>query len=133
VSLEALSVSISGDAILMDYRHSHRSSIPPSVATLSPAESQRGFGSLPRISEGEYKTYNNPSNSSSPMLEKSSPPSQSSKKSWLNRFLIKTHLSAPLRLGSESSGASTGANNPGGFLTNSEHTYHHAYTIDPEQ
>ncbi|KAL6713188.1 a-factor receptor [Lecanora helva] len=68
--------------------HSHRGSVPASVATLSPIEAQKSFSNLPTISENQGISEN-PHN----MLEKQnslSPP-------WLNRFLVKPHFPAPLR------------------------------------
>ena len=84
--------------LLTHNRHSHRSSNAPTVTTLSPVESQRGFTSLPTISEGGQMSSHGPSTSSSPVLEKAALSADTfSQHSWLKRFLVKTHLSAPLR------------------------------------
>lgn len=54
----------------MILRHSHKNSIPPSIATLSPAETQRGFAPLATISEAERGVLNGPSSPSNPMIQK---------------------------------------------------------------
>lgn len=74
-------------------RHSKESSTSGSTATLSPVEQQRGFGHLSTINENGYKTGDALSASSEGHLEEMGSPSRS----WLTKFLVEAHLSAPNR------------------------------------
>lgn len=78
----------------MILRHSHGNSVPTSIATLSPAETQRGFGRLSTISEADRGGPNSPSSQSNPMLQKPGPSMCSNNQEpWLDR-LVYTELPA---------------------------------------
>jgi hypothetical protein len=76
----------------MILRHSHNHSVPPSIATLSPAETQRGFAPLSTISEAERGGLNSPSRPSNRMMQKpGSFMGSGIQEPWLDR-LIYTEL-----------------------------------------
>lgn len=76
-------------------RHSKECSTIASTATLSPVEHQRGFGQLSTINEKEPRAGGALSASTASMHEKDSP--TRAQDSWLTKFLVDTHLSAPNR------------------------------------
>ena len=81
----------------MILRHSHGNSIPPSIATLSPAETQRGFGRLSTISEADRRAPKSPSSPSNPMLQKPGPSmGRGIQEPWLDR-LVYTEMPASHR------------------------------------
>ena len=76
-------------------RHSKDGSTIASTATLSPVEQQRGFGHLSTIEEKELSAGGALSASTASMQEKDS--STRPQHSWLTKFLVDAHLSAPNR------------------------------------
>ena len=76
-------------------RHSKDGSTIASTATLSPVEQQRGFGQLSTIEEKELSAGGALSASTASMHEKDS--STRPQHSWLTKFLVDAHLSAPNR------------------------------------
>ena len=76
-------------------RHSKEGSTIASTATLSPVEQQRAFGQLSTIDEKELRAGGALSASTASMHEKDSPTRL--QQSWLTRFLVDAHLSAPNR------------------------------------
>ena len=76
-------------------RHSKEASTIASTATLSPVEQQRGFGQLPTIEEKGLRAGGALSASTASMHEKDS--STRPQHSWLTKFLVDAHLSAPNR------------------------------------
>ena len=76
-------------------RHSKEASTTASTATLSPVEQQRGFRNLETINEMEPGAGGTLSTSTESMHEKDflTKPSHS----WLTKFLVDAHLSAPNR------------------------------------
>ena len=77
------------------FRHSKEGSTIASTATLSPVEQQRGFGQLSTIDEKELRAGGALSASTASMHEKDSP--TGAQHSWLTKFLVDAHLSAPNR------------------------------------
>lgn len=76
-------------------RHSKGGSTAASTATLSPVERQRGFTYLSTIDESGPRAGRALSASTASMEEKESP--TKAPHSWLTRFLVDAHLSAPSR------------------------------------
>ena len=76
-------------------RHSKEASTIASTATLSPVEQQRGFEQLPTIEEKELRAGGALSASTASTHEKDSP--TRAQHSWLTKFLVDAHLSAPNR------------------------------------
>lgn len=76
-------------------RHSKGDSTTTSTATLSPVEQQRGFGRLSTINENGPRAGDVLSASEDSMDEKG--PSTKFPHSWLTKFLVDAHLSAPNR------------------------------------
>lgn len=75
--------------------HSKGDSTTASTATLSPVEQQRGFGRLSTINENGPRAGDALSASKDSMDEKG--PSTKFPHSWLTKFLVDAHLSAPNR------------------------------------
>jgi len=117
----------------MILRHSHGNSIPPSIATLSPTETQRGFGQLSTISEADQGGPKSPSSPSNPMLQKPGHSVRSgTHKPWLDH-LVYTELPASHRQSSARRNNPAGLQGLGIFESNEQTGFHRLTSPDAEK